>query len=135
MAQLCKGAVVYVLADNDEPGRHVANTIQSDLQGIAEKAKVIVPVPDIPKADISDYFAAGHSKAEFESLLQHDGAVTEKSYGYAADGIGNGDFVTSVGFVGVNEIPYSDGFEDIEGLGEMLLINSQFLTLTCCHAK
>ena len=27
-------------------------------------------LPDIPKADISDYFAAGHSKAEFESLLQ-----------------------------------------------------------------
>lgn len=78
MAQLCKGAVVYVLADNDEPGRRVANTIQSDLQGIAEKAKVIVPVPDIPKADISDYFAAGHSKAEFESLLQQDIAVTEK---------------------------------------------------------
>ena len=78
MAQLCKGAVVYVLADNDEPGRRVANTIQSDLQGIAESTKVIVPVPDIPKADISDYFAAGHSKAEFESLLQQDRAVTEK---------------------------------------------------------
>ena len=78
MAQLCKGAVVYVLADNDEPGRRVANTIQSDLQGIAKSAKVIVPVPNIPKADISDYFAAGHSKEEFESLLQQE-TVTEKS--------------------------------------------------------
>ncbi len=78
MAQLCKGAVVYVLADNDEPGQRVANTIQSDLQGIAKSAKVIVPVPDTPKADISDYFAAGHSKAEFEGLLQQDRAVTEK---------------------------------------------------------
>ncbi len=78
MAQLCKGAVAYVLADNDEPGRRIANTIQSDLQGIAKSAKVIVPVPDIPKADISDYFAAGHSKEEFESLLQQE-TVTEKS--------------------------------------------------------
>lgn len=78
MAQLCKGAVVYVLADNDEPGRRVANTILSDLQGIAKSAKVVVPVPDIPKADVSDYFAAGHSREEFESLLQQD-AVTEKS--------------------------------------------------------
>ena len=78
MAQLCKGAVVYVLADNDEPGQRVANTIQSDLQGIAKSAKVIVPVPDTPKADISDYFAAGHSKEEFESLLQQE-IVTEKS--------------------------------------------------------
>ena len=76
MAQLCKGAVVYVLADNDEPGRRVANVIQSDLQGIAKSAKVIVPMPDTPKADISDYFAAGHSKEEFERLLKED-VVTE----------------------------------------------------------
>ncbi len=73
MAQLCKGAVVYVLADNDGPGRRVASIIQGDLQGIAESAKVIVPVPDIPKADISDYFAAGHSKAEFERLFVRQG--------------------------------------------------------------
>lgn len=79
MAQLCKGAVVYVLADNDEPGRRVANIIKSDLQGIAKSAKVIVPVPDIPKADISDYFAAGHSKEDFESLLQQETTVTENA--------------------------------------------------------
>lgn len=70
MAQLCKGAVVYVLADNDEPGRRVANTIQHDLHGIAKSAKVIVPVPETPKADISDFFAAGHSRKEFERLLK-----------------------------------------------------------------
>ncbi len=79
MAQLCKGAVVYVLADNDEPGRRVANTIQSDLQGIAKSAKVIVPVPDIPKADISDYFAAGHSKAEFEQMLKQEQSSVKES--------------------------------------------------------
>ena len=79
MAQLCKGAVVYILADNDEPGRRVASVIQGDLQGVAKSAKVVVPMPGVPKADISDYFAAGHSKAEFESLLQQERAVTEKS--------------------------------------------------------
>ena len=42
----------------------------SDLKGIAKSAKVIVPVPDIPKADISDYFAAGHSNEDFEKLIQ-----------------------------------------------------------------
>ncbi|MFG6366864.1 MAG: DNA primase [Lachnospiraceae bacterium] len=78
MAQLCKGAIVYILADNDESGRRVANIIQSDLQGIAKSAKVIVPVPDILKADISDYFAAGHGKAEFESLLQQEEAITKE---------------------------------------------------------
>lgn len=69
-ATLFQGAEVYILADNDEPGRKVANTILSDLKGIAKSAKIIVPVPDIPKADISDYFAAGHSNEDFEKLIQ-----------------------------------------------------------------
>lgn len=74
-ATLFKGAEVYILADNDEPGRKVANTILSDLKGIAKSARVIVPVPDIPKADISDYFAAGHNNEEFEKLIQS--AITD----------------------------------------------------------
>lgn len=78
-ATLFKGAEVYILADNDEPGRKVANTILSDLKGIAKSAKVIVPVPDIPKADISDFFAAGHSNEDFEKLLQS--AVTDITVG------------------------------------------------------
>ena len=69
-ATLFKDAEVNILADNDEPGRKVANTILSDLKGIAKSAKVIVPVPDIPKADISDYFAAGHSNEDFEKLIR-----------------------------------------------------------------
>lgn len=68
-ATLFKGAAVYILADNDEPGRKVANAILSDLKEIAKSARVIVPVPDIPKADISDYFAAGHSNEDFERLI------------------------------------------------------------------
>ena len=78
-ATLFKGAEVYILADNDEPGRKVANIILSDLKGIAKSAKVIVPVPDIPKADISDYFAAGHSNEDFEKLIQS--AVTDITAG------------------------------------------------------
>lgn len=69
-ATLFKDAEVYILADNDEPGRKVANTILSDLKGIAKSARVIVPMPDAPKADISDYFAAGHSNEDFEKLIQ-----------------------------------------------------------------
>lgn len=69
-ATLFKDADVYILADNDEPGRKVANIILSDLKGIAKSARVIVPVPDIPKADISDYFATGHSDEDFEKLIR-----------------------------------------------------------------
>lgn len=78
-ATLFKGAKVYILADNDEPGRKVANAILSDLKGVAKSAKVIVPVPDIPKADISDYFAAGRSNEDFEKLIQS--AVTDTIVG------------------------------------------------------
>ena len=80
-ATLFKGAEIYILADNDEPGRKVANAILSDLKGIAKSVKVIVPVPDIPKADISDYFEAGHSNEEFERLIAENTAVTDITTG------------------------------------------------------
>lgn len=73
-AELVKGANVVILADNDKPGIDVANTILNDIQGIAKSAKIIVPMPDVPKADITDYFEAGHSKAEFEQMVN---VVTE----------------------------------------------------------
>lgn len=69
-AELLKDANVIILADNDQPGKAVAQRIYDDLQGIARYRKVIVPMPDIEKADISDYFATGHSKEEFEALIK-----------------------------------------------------------------
>lgn len=74
-AELVKRAEVIILADNDSPGLTVANTILHDVQNVAKSAKIIVPMPDIPKADISDYFQAGHSKQEFEQMIN---SVTEK---------------------------------------------------------
>ena len=73
-AELIKGADVVILADNDEPGIKVANTILQDIQTVVKSAKVIVPMPDVPKADISDYFQAGYSKQEFEQMIS---TVTE----------------------------------------------------------
>ena len=67
---LVQGADVYILADNDEPGKRVAETIQNDIKGVAKSSRVIVPMPDVPKADITDYFSAGHTKQEFEQLLK-----------------------------------------------------------------
>lgn len=73
-AELVKGADVVILADNDEPGKAVADTILRDIQSVVKSAKIIVPMPDIPKADISDYFQAGHTKQEFEQMIN---TVTE----------------------------------------------------------
>lgn len=76
-AGLFKNANVIILADNDEPGKHVASVIQRDLQGIAKSTRVIVPMPDMPKGDITDYFNAGHSKAEFEQMIDQKSTVKE----------------------------------------------------------
>lgn len=69
-AELLRNANVIILADNDEPGKTVAQKIYDDLKGIARSRKVIVPMPDVPKADATDYFEAGHSKEEFEALIK-----------------------------------------------------------------
>lgn len=74
-AELVKGANIIILADNDTPGIKVAEKVLNDIQPIAKGAKIVVPMPDIPKADISDYFKTGHTKEEFEQMIN---TVTEK---------------------------------------------------------
>lgn len=68
-AEILRDADVIILADNDAPGKAVAQRIYDDLKGIARSRKIIIPMPNIEKADISDYFEAGRSKEEFEILI------------------------------------------------------------------
>ena len=63
-----RGAEVVILADNDAPGKKLAAAIEKDLKGISKSVKIIVPMPDTPKADITDYFEEGHTVEEFENL-------------------------------------------------------------------
>lgn len=70
ISELCNGAEVIILADNDDPGKKLAATIEKDLKGISKSVKIIVPMPDTPKADITDYFEAGHTVEEFEYLIR-----------------------------------------------------------------
>lgn len=69
-AELLRDADAIILADNDEPGKAVAQRIYDDLKGISRSRKVIVPMPDVPKADVSDFFTTGHNKEEFENLIR-----------------------------------------------------------------
>lgn len=70
VSELCNGAEVIILADNDDPGKKLAATIKKDLKGISKSVKIIVPMPDTPKADITDYFDVGHTVEEFENLMR-----------------------------------------------------------------
>lgn len=80
-ATLVQGAEVYVLADNDAPGKKAAETILNDVKAVAKSAKIIVPMQDVPKADITDYFKNGHSKEEFEKMLQDSVTVNRMESG------------------------------------------------------
>ena len=86
-AEVVKDANVVILADNDQAGKQVAETILNDIQTFAKSAKITVPMPDVPKADITDYFEAGHTKQEFEQMIN---SVTENRMSALA--------ITNIGF-------------------------------------
>jgi AAA domain/Homeodomain-like domain len=57
LAEYFKGKTVYILPDNDYPGKKMAKTIAGDLYGTAKEIK-IVELPDLPeKGDVSDFIA------------------------------------------------------------------------------
>lgn len=69
LSEIVRDAKVYVLADNDKPGREVAERIVFDLQGIAKESKIIIPCPEEAHADITNFFESGKTNEEFEQLL------------------------------------------------------------------
>ena len=64
------GRHVVVIADNDEPGRHHANTVANSLNGIAASVKVMLSLPSVPeKGDPSDWIAGGGTAADLQALI------------------------------------------------------------------
>lgn len=74
--EILRDSDAVILADNDAPGINVSKRIEADLKGVAKSTKVVIPTPDLPKGDISDFFAAGHTKEEFEKMVEE--SVTKK---------------------------------------------------------
>lgn len=66
-AEPLRGRTVYVIADNDEPGRaHAADVVRS----LAGEDVRLVRLPGLPdKGDVSDYLDAGHSADELRANL------------------------------------------------------------------
>ncbi len=94
ISEVFNGAVVIILADNDEPGQKLAATVKRDLNGIARYARIITPTPDKEHGDISDYFdevtADGRKRTagDFRGILQEyfhtwdDGGHLQGVYDY-----------------------------------------------------
>ena len=68
-ATLFVGADVVILQDNDEAGENMTRQIMRDLRSVAKSVRVIVPTPEIPKGDISDFFK-DHTVEDLEELLK-----------------------------------------------------------------
>lgn len=74
-AELVRGGNVVVLADNDVPGKKVAEQIRNDISGIAASVKIVVPVPDVEHADVTDFFEAGRTVEDLERLVEQTETV------------------------------------------------------------
>lgn len=68
-AELFKDTELIILADNDDAGFNLAKQVAKDCKPYAKSIQTLVPVPDVPKADISDYFK-NHTNEDFENLLR-----------------------------------------------------------------
>jgi hypothetical protein len=65
-----KGRRVFVLPDNDDPGRKHAQLVVESLAQVAASVRVI-ELPGLPiKGDVSDWLAAGGTRAELEKLAK-----------------------------------------------------------------
>jgi len=71
VSEIIRQANVIILVDNDKPGEQLAYQVMQDLQLIANNVSIIKPMPEVPKADITDYFEAGHTVEEFENLIRN----------------------------------------------------------------
>ena len=64
-----KGATVYVIPDNDAPGRDHAKQVAGTLRGIAKHVS-IVELPNLPaKGDVSDWLAAGGTREALQAIF------------------------------------------------------------------
>lgn len=69
-AEYLRGRWVCIVPDNDDPGRKHAQQVAQSLQGIAASVR-IVELPGLPpKGDVSDWIAAGGTKADLKRLAE-----------------------------------------------------------------
>jgi len=68
-SEALRGKDCVILPDNDEPGRQHALKVAEALKNIAKSIKII-ELSGLPaKGDVSDWFEAGHTKAELFELV------------------------------------------------------------------
>lgn len=70
LSEWLKSRNVFLLPDNDEPGRAHAEKVRKSLDGIAATVRV-VELPGLPeKGDVSDWLNAGNTKEQLLELIK-----------------------------------------------------------------
>ncbi|HUY88704.1 MAG TPA: DUF3987 domain-containing protein [Pirellulales bacterium] len=69
-AEFLRGRQVIVLPDNDEPGRRHAQQVATTLHGIAAAVRIVDLPGLLEKGDVSDWIAAGGTRAELKRLAE-----------------------------------------------------------------
>ena len=81
LASVLQGRQVWVIADNDEPGRKHAREIAKKLGPHSASVRV-VDLPDVPvKGDMSDYLDRGHSIEEFLAVAEQSPTTDRQDVG------------------------------------------------------
>lgn len=69
--QYFRNKVVYILPDNDDPGRKHAANVFHQIRDIAAKCR-IVKLPALPdKGDVSDFFVSGGTVEQFNDVVMN----------------------------------------------------------------
>jgi hypothetical protein len=66
-SETLRGRSVFIVGDNDEAGRAHVQQVARSLHGIARSVR-IVPLPDLPSKDVTDYFIAGGTLEQLQDL-------------------------------------------------------------------
>lgn len=83
---LFTGAYLYILADNDEPGRKLAERIERETKNTIYSV-IAIPTPDLEKGDITDFFEGytgtkekapdNDSAAETEEVIHEKASIAD----------------------------------------------------------
>jgi len=87
--EIFRGADVVICGDNDKPGRDHAALVAGNLHGIASRVRLLDLKefwPEIKEGgDVSDWFDAGHTREQFDELVERAPDWVPKDNGQAKE--------------------------------------------------
>lgn len=71
------GKSITILYDNDAAGKAHADQVAAQLAGHVSELRILCPMPDVEKGDVSDYLDAGHLIDELREMIEATAPVND----------------------------------------------------------